>query len=180
VQTGKSVQDTNRLKFRTDQLYFKPPEEMKRDFNDYPGAVERSVEIGNRCNLEIDFGSHHFPRFRFESHVHPGDPGSKESKVSDVNAFLETEARKGLEVRLQEIRARNSDFSTEDTRHYYERLDRELDVIKGMGYSSYFLVVADFVRFAKESSIPVGPGRGSAAGSLVAYSLRAKCRQGRS
>ncbi len=172
VQTGKPVQDTKRLKFRTDQLYFKSPEEMKRDFNDYPGAVERSVEIGNRCNLEIDFDSHHFPRFRFESHTHPGDPSSKESKVSDVNAFLEREARKGLEVRLQEIRARNSDFSTEDSQHYNERLDRELGVIKGMGYSSYFLVVADFVRFAKKSDIPVGPGRGSAAGSLVAYSLR--------
>jgi DNA polymerase-3 subunit alpha len=172
IQTGKPVREKKRLKFRTDQLYFKSPEEMKRDFKDYPGAVERSVEIANRCNLEIDFETHHFPGFRFESGTHPAGTGQKKSKASDVNAFLEREVKKGLEVRLGEIRARKPGFSTEDSRHYHRRLDRELDVIRGMGYSSYFLVVADFVRFAKESNIPVGPGRGSAAGSLVAYSLR--------
>ena len=172
IQTGKPVQDNKRLKFRTDQLYFKSPEEMRRDFKEYPGAVERSVEIGNRCNLEIDFDTHHFPRFRLESDTRPGGTGQRKSKASDVNAFLERDVRKGLEVRLEEIRARKPNFSSEDSRHYHERLDRELDVIKGMGYSSYFLVVSDFVRFAKESNIPVGPGRGSAAGSLVAYSLR--------
>jgi DNA polymerase-3 subunit alpha len=172
VQTGKPVQDQKRLKFRTDQLYFKSPEEMKRDFEDYPGAVERSVEVGNRCNLEIDFNTHHFPRFRFESRTPDEGSSSNKDEAFDVNAFLEREVRKGLEVRLQEIRARHSDFSDEDCQQYYHRLNRELDVIKGMGYSSYFLVVADFVRFAKESDIPVGPGRGSAAGSLVAYALR--------
>jgi len=171
IQTGKPVQETKRLKFRTDQLYFKSPEQMEKDFGDYPGAVERSVEIGNRCNLELDFKSHHFPGFRFESDTRP-EGLSRESGVFDTNEYLEREVKKGLEVRLQEIRMRISDFSPNDGRQYHERLNRELNVIKGMGYASYFLVVADFVRFARESNIPVGPGRGSAAGSLVAYALR--------
>ncbi|NVL90590.1 MAG: DNA polymerase III subunit alpha [Desulfobacterales bacterium] len=165
IQTGKLVQETKRLKFATDQLYFKSPEEMKLDFRDYPGAVEHSVEIGNRCNLELDLQSHHFPRFRPESE----DSGSKEKGVSSVDEYLEREARKGLEVRLQRIRTMHPDFSPDS--QYHERLDQELNVIKGMGFASYFLVVADFVRFARKSNIPVGPGRGSAAGSLVAYSL---------
>ncbi|MCK4390326.1 MAG: DNA polymerase III subunit alpha [Desulfobacterales bacterium] len=187
IQTGKTVKETNRLKFQTDQLYFKSPEEMKLDFRDYPGAIEHSVEIGNRCNLELDLKSHHFPRFRLESYGPPEDSGSevivpgiekndeplrsRENGVSGVDEYLEREARKGLEMRLEEIRSRTPDFSPADSERYQKRLDRELDVIKGMGFAGYFLVVADFVRFARESNIPVGPGRGSAAGSLVAYSL---------
>ncbi len=168
IQTGKPVQETKRLKFRTDQLYFKSPEEMQHDFRDYPGAIERSMEIGNRCNVELDFKSHHFPRFRPES----GEFTSEKSAISNVDEYLEREARKGLEVRLEEMRTRVPDFAPRSSQEYHARLDRELDVIRGMGFSSYFLVVADFVRFARESNIPVGPGRGSAAGSLVAYALR--------
>jgi len=172
IQTGKPVQETKRLKFRTDQLYFKSPEQMKLDFHDYPGAVEHSLEIGNRCNLELDFNSHHFPRFQLETYVRPGDFGPEDHEVSSVDKYLEREARKGLEMRLEEIRSRVPDFSLADNQRYHERLDREVDVIKGMGFSGYFLVVADFVRFARDANIPVGPGRGSAAGSLVAYSLK--------
>lgn len=172
IQTGKPVQETKRLKFRTDQLYFKSPEQMKLDFHDYPGAVEHSLEIGNRCNLELDFKSHHFPRFQLETYVRPGGLAPEDNDVSSVDKYLEHEARKGLEKRLEEIRSRFPDFSLADSQRYQERLDREMDVIKGMGFSGYFLVVADFVRFAREANIPVGPGRGSAAGSLVAYSLK--------
>lgn len=172
IQTSKLVRETKRMRFQTDQLYFKSPEQMKVDFRDYPGAIENSVEIGNRCNLEIDFDSHHFPKFRLESHARAGDVDSEDKDISNVDEYLEHEARKGLEVRLQQIRSRLPDFSAEESKRYRERLDRELDVIKGMGYASYFLVVADFVRFAREQDIPVGPGRGSAAGSLVAYSLK--------
>ena len=185
IQTGKPVQETKRLKFQTDQLYFKSPEQMKLDFHDYPGAVEHSVEIGNRCNLELDFKSHHLPRFQPPTQTLPRveDPPSlwrkgreqnegKDNGVSNIDEYLECEARTGLEVRLQEIRTMNPAFSRADSQRYHERLDQELDVIKGMGFSGYFLVVADFVRFAKDTDIPVGPGRGSAAGSLVAYSLR--------
>ncbi|MBW1676203.1 MAG: DNA polymerase III subunit alpha [Deltaproteobacteria bacterium] len=98
--------------------------------------------------------------------------GRKANGVSSVDEYLVQEARSGLEARLDEIRSRIPDFSPADNQRYQERLDRELDVIKGMGFPGYFLVVADFVRFARDSDIPVGPGRGSAAGSLVAYSLR--------
>ncbi len=172
IQTGKPVKETKRLKFRTDQLYFKSPEQMKLDFHEYPGAVEHSLEIGNRCNLELDFKSHHFPRFQLETDVRPGDRTPEDNEVSSVDKYLEREAGKGLEMRLEEIRSRLPDFSLADSRRYHERLDRELDVIKRMGFSGYFLVVADFVRFARDEKIPVGPGRGSAAGSLVAYSLK--------
>ncbi len=130
------------------------------------------MQIGNRCNLELDLGSYHFPKFEVPAGLQhkEGDPTG--SSPSSMDEYLDLEARKGLEERLHEIRLRNPEFSVADTKTYNERLDRELDVIKKMGFPSYFLVVADFVRFAKEQNIPVGPGRGSAAGSLVAYSLR--------
>ncbi|MBW1739504.1 MAG: DNA polymerase III subunit alpha [Deltaproteobacteria bacterium] len=172
IQTGKPVQETKRLKFQTDQLYFKSPEQMKRDFRDYPGAIEHSVEISNRCNLELDLKSHHFPKFRPESFMRPGDSSPGNNGISSADEYLEREARKGLEARLHEIRSRTPSFSLEDSQQYHERLEQELEVIKGMGFSSYFLVVADFVRFARNKNIPVGPGRGSAAGSVVAYALR--------
>jgi DNA polymerase-3 subunit alpha len=186
IQTGKPVHETKRLKFQTDQLYFKSPEQMKLDFRSYPGAVGHSLEIANRCNLELDFKTHHFPRFRVESYMRSDKPtqatplsdtedGQSDAKangISSVDEYLEREARNGLEARLEKIRSRIPDFSQAVGRRYRERLDRELNVIKGMGFSGYFLVVADFVRFARKADIPVGPGRGSAAGSLVAYSLR--------
>ncbi|NVM20978.1 MAG: DNA polymerase III subunit alpha [Desulfobacterales bacterium] len=172
IQTGKTVQETGRLKFRTDQLYFKAPEEMKLYFHNFPGAVEHSVEISNRCNLELDFSSYHFPRFEIPAGLRDKDAGRQDKSPSNADEYLEQEARKGLEERLREISSRTPDFSEADARRYTERLDQELGVIKEMGFSSYFLVVADFVCFAKEQDIPVGPGRGSAAGSLVAYALR--------
>ena len=171
IQTGKTVHETKRLKFQTDQLFFKSPEQMKNDFFDYPGATDNSVEIGNRCNLELDLKTHHFPRFRPESHSRSENSGKEVNGLLNMDEYLEREAKKGLEVRLDQIRALNHDFTDDYSRRYRRRLSRELEVIKGMGFSSYFLVVADFVRYAKESDIPVGPGRGSAAGSLVAYSL---------
>jgi DNA polymerase-3 subunit alpha len=167
VQTGRPVLDTKRLKFQTDQLYFKSPEQMKEEFRDYPGAVAHTVEIANRCNLELDLKTTYFPRFRVDQPA----PGAEDGAASSVDEHLVQQVKEGLEARFQEIRARNSTFSSADTERYRKRLDRELDVIKTMGFSSYFLVVADFVRFAKKSNIPVGPGRGSAAGSLVAYCL---------
>jgi DNA polymerase-3 subunit alpha len=167
IQTGKPVHEATRLKFQTDQLYFKPPAQMKNEFSAYPGAVEQSVEIGNRCNLELDLKSFHFPKFRLDR---PGG-GSPGDQALSVDEYLEGEVRKGLEMRLAALRTRRPDFSTADVERYRARLDRELGVIKNMGFSGYFLVVADFVRFARESNIPVGPGRGSAAGSLVAYCL---------
>src|SRR2546426_700673 len=153
VQTGKTINDDNRLKMETDELYLKSAEEMTRGFDYCPGAVERTLEIADRCNVEIEFGKYHFPTF----------PPPKEISLDD---YLDELAHQGLEERLEGV--------TDDAlrKSYKERLEYELDVIKRMQFPGYFLVVADFINYAKKNGIPVGPGRGSSAGSLVAYALK--------
>jgi DNA polymerase III subunit alpha len=153
VQTGKTVSDDNRLKLETDELYLKSAEEMTQGFDYCPGAVERTLEIADRCNVDIEFGKYHFPNFT----------PPKEISLDD---YLDELARQGLEARLEGI------TDAETRKAYYERLEYELDVIKRMKFPGYFLVVADFINYAKQSGIPVGPGRGSSAGSLVAYALK--------
>ncbi len=155
IQTGKTVHDTNRLQFRTDQLYFKSKEEMHASFNSYPDAISNTVDIARRCNLEFDFKTYHFPQF---------DTGSEQT----ADELFEKEVREGFVRILERVKSMNPQF---DEAVYRDRLDYEISVIKEMGFSGYFLIVADFIRYAKESGVPVGPGRGSAAGSLVAYSL---------
>ncbi|TMA88417.1 MAG: DNA polymerase III subunit alpha [Deltaproteobacteria bacterium] len=153
VQTGKTINDDNRLKMETDELYLKSAEEMTRGFDYCPGAVERTLEIADRCNVEIEFGKYHFPTFT----------PPKEISLDD---YLDELAHQGLEERLEGV------TDPETRKSYAERLEYELDVIKRMQFPGYFLVVADFINYAKRSGIPVGPGRGSSAGSLVAYALR--------
>jgi DNA polymerase-3 subunit alpha len=153
VQTGKMVSDENRLRLETDELFLKSAEEMERGFSYCPGAVERTLEIADRCNVEIEFGKYHFPAFT----------PPKEIGLDD---YLDELARHGLEERLEGI------DDPELRKSYQDRLEYELDVIKRMQFPGYFLVVADFINYAKRSGIPVGPGRGSSAGSLVAYALR--------
>jgi DNA polymerase III subunit alpha len=155
VQTGKTVQDTDRLQFRTDQLYFKTKAEMYEAFKDYPGALENSVNIAERCHLEFDFKSYHFPKFDV-------------SPDHSVDEIFEQQVRDGFKSILKRIKTKHPDV---DETLYIQRIENEIDVIKNMGFSGYFLIVADFIQYAKKSHIPVGPGRGSAAGSLVAYSL---------
>jgi DNA polymerase-3 subunit alpha len=155
IQTGKTVDDTQRLKFGTDQLYFKSKTEMHAAFKNYPGALDNTVDIAKRCHLEFDFHNYHFPKFEAPTE-------------QPLNALLEESARQGLEKKLQIIKAKNPDI---DEKTYIERLENEIGLINSMDFASYFLIVADFIRYAKEHNIPVGPGRGSAAGSLVAYSL---------
>ena len=153
VQTGKTLAEENRLKLETDELYLKSAEEMLRGFDFCPGALERTLEIADRCNVEIEFGKYHFPNFT----------PPKEISLDD---YLDELAHQGLEERLEGI----DDPALRKT--YLERLEYELDVIKRMQFPGYFLVVADFINYAKQSGIPVGPGRGSSAGSLVAYALK--------
>jgi DNA polymerase-3 subunit alpha len=155
VQTGKTVHDTDRLQFRTDQLYFKTKSEMYEAFKDYPGALENTVDIAERCHLEFDFKSYHFPKF----------DASLDHTVDDI---FEQQVRNGFKSILKGIKAKHPDT---DEKIYIYRIENEIDVIKSMGFSGYFLIVADFIQYAKKNHIPVGPGRGSAAGSLVAYSL---------
>jgi DNA polymerase-3 subunit alpha len=153
VQTGKTVDDDNRLKFETDEAYIKSAEEMKQGFAYCPEAVERTLEIAERCNVEIEFGKYHFPNFT----------PPKEISLDD---YLDEIAHAGLAERLQGV------TDAETLKIYRERLDYELDVIKRMQFPGYFLIVADFINYAKNNGVPVGPGRGSSAGSLVAYALR--------
>jgi len=155
IQTGKTVQDKNRLKFSTDQLYFKPREEMASYFKDHPDALENTVKIADRCHVEFDFKTYHFPQF---------NPDSGKS----VDEIFDDEVREGFASRMDQLRANRTDI---DETLYQERLDYEMKTIKDMGFPGYFLIVSDFIRYAKKNRIPVGPGRGSAAGSIVAYSL---------
>lgn len=155
VQTGSTMNDPKRFKFGTDQLYLKSPAEMVKAFGDYPDAIENTSRIADRCNIEFDFKTYHFPQFEAESGL-------------DVNELFEEEVRKGFEKRLDYIKSKTPDID-EDV--YRKRLDYEINVIIDMGFPGYFLIVADFIRYGKENGVPVGPGRGSAAGSIVAYSM---------
>ena len=157
IQTGKTVNTADRLKFKTDEFYFKSPQEMEASFSAYPEAVRNTIEIAERCNLELKLKEYHLPVF-------PAPDGE------DVGTFFENQARHGLEERLRRMNEKGEDAGDQRW-HYYERLEKELKVIKAMGFSGYFLIVGDFINFAKKRNIPVGPGRGSAAGSLVAYAL---------
>jgi DNA polymerase-3 subunit alpha len=148
IQTGKNINSKERLRYRTDQLYFKSPEEMKDAFGEIPDAILNTRDIAERCNLEFQLGESFLPRFEIEGDQSPDE-------------YLERLARDGL---ARKIGPALSPM-------YRERLDYELSIIKKMGFSSYFLIVYDFINFARKRSIPVGPGRGSAAGSLVAYCL---------
>jgi DNA polymerase-3 subunit alpha len=148
IQTGKIAADQNRLRFGSDGFYFKSPEEMKAAFREVPEAVVNTREIAKRCNVEFRLGESRLPRYETPD-------GSRPS------AYLEKLARAGLAKR----------FGHPPDAAYADRLDRELSVIRKMGYAPYFLIVWDFINYAKENGVPVGPGRGSAAGSLVAYSL---------
>jgi DNA polymerase-3 subunit alpha len=157
IQTGKTLQDSDRMKFSSDEFYFKSPQEMADLFQNIPEAVTQTVEIAERCNLELKFEEKHIPKIS----VPQGE---------SLDSYLERLSREGLEGRLLSLKDRK-DFK-ERSIQYGERLEEELKIIKSMGYSGYFLIVADFIHFAKNRGIPVGPGRGSAAGSLVAYALK--------
>jgi len=157
LQTGKTLQDEGRLRFASDEFHFKSAEAMKDLFRDVPEAIANTVAIAAECNLEIRFDEKHIPRITVPS-------------GETAESYLERLAREGLEERLSRYRER-PDYEERKAR-YRARLEEELRVIQSMGYAGYFLIVYDFIRYARSRSIPVGPGRGSAAGSLVAYSLR--------
>jgi DNA polymerase-3 subunit alpha len=156
IQTGKALQDSDRMKFSSDEFYFKSPEEMAGLFQNIPEAIAHTGEIAEQCNLEIHFDEKHIPRIA----VPNGET---------AESYLEKLSREGLERRLSRYQG-EKDFKDRSAR-YKARLSEELKIIKSMGYPGYFLIVYDFIHYAKSHGIPVGPGRGSAAGSLVAYAL---------
>ncbi|MEE8343551.1 MAG: DNA polymerase III subunit alpha, partial [Gammaproteobacteria bacterium] len=158
IQEGRTLDDPRRVRRHTVQQYLRTPEEMTVLFEDIPEALENSVEIARRCNLELELGRNFLPEF----------PVPKGMSVAE---YLNVEAHEGLKQRLQQILEPTSADCTSKRQQYEQRLDRELDVIVKMGYPGYFLIVADFIKWAKTHGVPVGPGRGSGAGSLVAYAL---------
>ncbi|HEX2768698.1 MAG TPA: DNA polymerase III subunit alpha [Geobacteraceae bacterium] len=159
IQTGKTMNDPGRMRFSADEFYVKSPGEMAKAFDYAPEAIANTVRIAERCNLELDFKTYHFPEY------HKPDEKS-------LDEVLEEESVAGLKERLEAIRSRNPEFSPDKEEDYFSRLRLELDCIKEMKFPGYFLIVADFINWAKKQGIPVGPGRGSAAGSLVAYAIR--------
>ena len=152
IQTGKTLQDQERMRFSTDQFYFRSPEEMKQLFHYCPEAIENTVKIADRCNLSFEFGKFYLPTVDVE-------------EGETLDGMLEKKAREGFAALLPTLLG----DGREHLREIYEkRLDEELKMIQTMGFPGYFLIVADFIEYARNQGIPVGPGRGSAAGSLVA------------
>ncbi|MGA9529854.1 MAG: DNA polymerase III subunit alpha [Terriglobales bacterium] len=159
IQMGKSVLDTNRMKFEGNQFYVKNADEMLRVFKDSPDVVQRTLAIAERCNLRIEKVPSPFPHFDVPEGFTP-------------DSYFEHITREGFARRLEVLRGLSSAGRLKHSLTDYEqRLAREVAIIQQMKFSGYFLIVWDFIRHAKELGIPVGPGRGSAAGALVAYSL---------
>ena len=147
IQMGKTVDDPARMRFESQELYLKSEEEMRALFPELPEAADNTVDIAGRCNFDFQFGHYHLPRFKLPE----GE--------SDSYAYLRKLCEQGFQERFP------------DRPEVHNQLDYELDMIHKMGFVDYFLIVSDFIGFAKRSGIPVGPGRGSAAGSVVSYCL---------
>jgi DNA polymerase-3 subunit alpha len=160
IQTGKTMSDAHRMKFATDQFYFKTAQEMAQVFGEIPEALERTVAIAGRCNVKIDAMQNSFPEFQVP-------------EGRTVDTHFEAVARDGFASRVPILEARAKQGLLRKTLAEYEtRLTNEIRMIQQMRYAGYFLIVWDFMRYARSQGVPVGPGRGSAAGSLVSYALQ--------
>ena len=148
VQTGKTLDDPNRMKFETQEFYVKSEQEMAELFPDHPEAIENTAKIAELCDMEFEFGKYHLPLFQLPE------------GWTDGNAYFQKLCMDGFAWRYPER-----------PEEYLKQLNYEMDMIRKMGFVDYFLIVSDFIGFAKRADIPVGPGRGSAAGSMVAYCL---------
>lgn len=158
IHSGRVLADPRRPRIYSEQQYLRTQDEMVALFDDLPEAIENSVEIARRCNLELDLGRDLLPEF-------PLPEGT------DLDGYLIEQSRAGLAGRMRRHAKAIADDAAQCSSAYEQRLQLELDVITKMGFSGYFLIVADFVRWSREQGIPVGPGRGSGTGSLVAYAL---------
>ncbi|OQY43471.1 MAG: DNA polymerase III subunit alpha [Desulfobacteraceae bacterium 4572_87] len=158
IQTGKSVDEEKRLRFSSDEFYFKTRAEMEEALPDDTEALDNTAHVAGLCQYEMRFGEYKFPVFQV--------PGNQ-----SLDDMLMDEARKGLETRLVRKEDEEGPMSPELRREYEDRLQYELKIILKMGFAGYFLIVADFIDYALNHDIAVGPGRGSAAGSLVAFCL---------
>src|ERR1700682_1723117 len=160
IQTGKTMSDTHRMKFQTDQFFFKTAQEMAQVFGEIPEALERTVAIAARCNVKIDAMQNSFPEFQVP-------------EGRTVDTHFEAVVREGFASRVPVLEGRAKQGLLRKTLAEYEaRLTKEIRMIQQMRYAGYFLIVWDFIRYARSQGVPVGPGRGSAAGSLVSYALQ--------
>jgi DNA polymerase III subunit alpha len=160
IQTGKTMGDANRMKFATDQFYFKSAAEMAQVFHEIPEALRRTVDIAARCNVKIERIPNPFPEFR----VPEGQTAS---------SYFEKVVREGFATRIPYLeRLAKAGALANPLSEYARRLTSEIQMIQKMRYEGYFLIVWDFIHYARAQDVPVGPGRGSAAGSLVSYALR--------
>ncbi|HSY58464.1 MAG TPA: DNA polymerase III subunit alpha [Terriglobales bacterium] len=159
IQTGKTMSDANRMKFPSDQFYFKTAEEMSEVFRELPEAVSRTVAIADRCNVKIQRVTNPFPEFKVpEGHT--------------TDSYFEKVVREGFLTRAPVLERQAKENRLRHPISVYEaRLTSELEMIKKMRFAGYFLIVWDFIHYARAQDVPVGPGRGSAAGSLVSYAL---------
>ena len=158
IQFGKTITDPKHFSFPSDTFYFKSADEMRASFHDCPEAIANTQEIADRCNLEINLDDYHFPEF-------PVPEGET------LETMFVKECRDGLKERFDAMRAAGT-FNKEVEKQYTDRLEFEMGIINSMGFPGYFLIVADFINWAIDHDIPVGPGRGSGAGSLAAYVMR--------
>jgi DNA polymerase-3 subunit alpha len=158
IHEGRTLADPRRPRQYTEQQYLRTAEEMIDLFDDLPEAIENTVEIARRCNLELILGRNVLPDFPLPAGI-------------SLETYFAEQARAGLERRFVGLGLADADGADPKRLRYEQRLGHEIEVILKMGFAGYFLVVADFIRWAKENGIPVGPGRGSGAGSLVAYAL---------
>lgn len=156
IQTGKKMSDEDRMRFETDELYIKSPEEMSDYFSNVPEAIENTVKIAEKCNVEFEFGHTILPNYDV--------PEAYETHYD----YIEDLTKKGLIKRYGNIENASYENLPEEIK---SRAEYELGVIKKMGYVDYFLIVWDYINYAKTHDIPVGPGRGSGAGSIVAYAI---------
>jgi DNA polymerase-3 subunit alpha len=160
IQTGKTMNDPNRMKFYTDQFYFKTRSDMDRVFGEIPFALDQSVEIAERCSVKLEKVHNPFPEFV----VPPG---------YTIDSYFAKVVQDGFADRLEYLKPlADGNLLRNSISSYEERIENEIRIIQGMKYSGYFLIVWDLIRYARENGIPVGPGRGSAAGSLVSYCMR--------
>ncbi len=160
IQTGKTMGDTNRMKFATDQFYFKSAAEMAKVFGEIPEALRRTVDIAARCNVKIERIKNPFPEFKVPSGHTPG-------------SYFEKVVREGFASRVPYLeRMAKAGTLANPLPEYERRLTSEIQMIQKMRYEGYFLIVWDFIHYARTQDVPVGPGRGSAAGSLVSYAMR--------
>jgi DNA polymerase III subunit alpha len=160
IQTGKTMSDSQRMKFATDQFYFKTAEEMAQVFRELPDAIARTVAIAERCHVKIQRVSNPFPEFKVP-----------EGETTD--SYFEKVTREGFASRVPQLeRLRTHNQLRHSLAEYEQRLSDEIRMIQKMRFAGYFLIVWDFIRYARSQGVPVGPGRGSAAGSLASYALK--------